>query len=535
MSEQNLVSSISETNQNTLLNADQANARTQVLRAAIRTRIQDLITEGAAFIRTERKVNKANSWLREQMHPEARGVYKCRCCSEFFEDFSRVGYVNFQGSAQNILAEVLNATLGTNFPTRAEIIEPMHLTTAMTNAEKGGWEHYFAFTPEEIEQLNEDYVFDPMLAAVIARNYFNKRLPVKDIAQFIADVEEKIYNKAAFGPVKQFLEFMKTAPLMNVSAAQAAALVNVKEYRFLRHLNGTAAHTYFISPLQLAGVYKPDPLWETNINDFNRVTDPDVYKKKVAEANTQNLLQMQKLLEEKGCENIFERRLASIGDVKLTWMPVEDDKPEPEVKGTSLMHKLVSKAVNEREESKGNDYSFSGAATKVSFAAFSKLYPQATAIKILGGTFYVAFTSIATKPGNFDEIMNCGENASTTLMFTNPVQLGGSEHDVIAAFEVPPYSQQEGQDVIHFVIQPAIKHVQSVGLDKLSGGIIGTCIKSKYNGISRPLTELAAQVALEEPVDKEPWACTVPVSMHRMVALMDPDGIWKTYQITSKE
>lgn len=516
------------TDQAGLLTAEQARARTQILRDAIRNRVTALIEQGSPFVRIQRQHSKANAWLRSSMEESARGYYKCRCCSDFFQAFSKIGYVTEQGGVRDILSEVFNEVLGTDFKVRAEILGGVRLNIDLTNAEKGGFTHYYAFTEDEINRINETYLYDEVLGDILARQFFNKKFDPRHLAQFIADYEDKITNKTAFGVAKQLLEFMRENVERDISAGAAIVLTNMPKYAFLRHIRSTAAYTTLLTNFVKGVPYKKDKLWDHAVDDFNRITDPEVYQKKIAEANAQNILQMQKTLHEIGCEHILERRLASVDDVELSWK-LNKDEPVAEDTEQSVMDRLVAKAIKKKENTEYNYVV--GNPQHISLAAFREIYRTAKRMCVVGRNLLTGFVTAPVKEGNYSEVLKCNEKGVYSLRFLNPINYTQGIHEVSGVFE----ESNDGttDNMIMLITDSANDYVNKYDFSSVGSCVIGQVIKGKYEGISRPLAQLSEQVPLLPVQEGKTGVAFFGIGPNSIIGVMDQDGIWKTYDISS--
>lgn len=505
------------------------------LRTAIRAKFSSLVErKDTIFVTTEDvRIDFFNKFI-AAIAEQDKQHYNCLCCRSFFSAARNYGYLDQNDmSTKNILKEVFieegilpQFEGGDRF---ANIMDyaPVEVTTETRNS----WDHFFAFTPAEVEVLNKrgdpDYNFVAAMTATLS----NQAMKPETVRAVHESLSKSLYKPETIGlliPLADFLERVK-ASRMSIGTALKLA-----------HREANFSWLYSIMASNAGNVIKficgnpTDDRYKELISLINHNTDPERYKKAQREASIAALKRDVDKLAELGVPRLLERQQAMKEDLNVVWSPsvlVKDTEPTAKDATTAALE-----AILKRKEAAPQDNILSivsketGGVKDISLRAFLSKLPEFSKIWLKQSHAQPVMFTKPVDDADYTSVFVDGNEKISYRTTTRPVP--------VSVFKVGPGGKIAADYIIKFDDMSYVIATETSReyLDKLcdeNGTIIlGTDFKPEFKSESRAWTQLSKDLQL---VRNEGYFTGIAIQTNGRFVTQSSMGIETEYHITSRE
>lgn len=370
------------------------------LRTTIRNKFSELIESGVPLV-TVVNIGQAESFktFMDQLDPESRHHYDCKCCQEFMLVASTIGYLDESLETHSLIQDCFQEVFE-NHPVEAVHYQGplLHIPESLTNEEKNGWAHFYLVNSEDAAALNK------MLVGIdtnFVRQWNNTlRAPTMRSAtleKITAYLVEKLFDSKPIGLLHPLIKFIKMIE-HNKTLGMGIYDIVAAHYRFpkwgwLLGIKSSSAGNVisYLEDLANGETTQLDEL----VSQLNHQTDPIRHKRAVKEASEQALkADMDKLIE-MGIPRVLERAMVVPSDLTFDWTQggkqaeLVEEKPEEELTATEkVMKKLLGERKAKKAHNTGIDFldnQLNGSIVekKMSLAKFKELLPTFTSVSLI--------------------------------------------------------------------------------------------------------------------------------------------------------
>lgn len=293
----------------------------QVLKTNIRNKFKNLLDNKAVFVKQSSSVDFFRLFT-DRLPEDTKPHYNCICCKQFFHHANSWAFLDDNFQARNILDEVFTETfpmyksegaVTRNF----SIIENAAIELAVEN--KGGWDHFFAFTKEELDEINTRPAVDTNWVNQMTFKLAGNAADPEIYARIIPVLEAALYKPETIGLLKPLMSILDTAKKNSVPLIPLLrALHREKKYQWLYAIESSNAGNV-MKLLRKYSVSESDV--QELIKNINSNTDPERYKRTEREASEQALKRDMDKLIDLGVERMLERKFATRDDLEVFWTP----------------------------------------------------------------------------------------------------------------------------------------------------------------------------------------------------------------------
>lgn len=410
-------------------------------------------------------------------------------------------------------------------------------------SEAGGFGHFYAASPETIQQYNSGRAFFNDLEYVknLFSNMVDPRMNPESLRKLFVYVKNAIGEKdyTALSRSEAFCDLVASVQAIEKSAKLGMvylwSLLQEVKYNWLKHVGGSVLGVVVDSYFDLKGSDNMERGLHQVKQLLSLITSAENYKQKSAVASEASLDQCFEFLAANKLHSTLERRLLPFTEVlSVIWEPTHaeptDEDPGTEVEAQPSALEVAYKALKEKKNEnlqadKALDalVSNSKAHDEISAAAFVRMLPNIAELSLMHKTIAVNpfIVTGAVGEGDHDKLLtfddSVGKHASligvtTPLSFNDALFLSHPDGDfdprsptarkiieVEAVFTTSRFRDGSSESEL-----PALPVFQirnfAYNFQKLQAAhgscILGTMVRSEHFGYSRSLTELACKIPM---------------------------------------